>query len=46
MVFEHLDAKPREACPLGDERLLEAAEAGMLPLTVHGNTKVVVAPPS
>jgi hypothetical protein len=22
--FEHLDAKPREACPLGDERLLAA----------------------
>ena len=44
MVFEHLDTKPREACPLSDERLLEAAKAGMLPLTVHGNTKVVVAP--
>ena len=44
MVFEHLDNKPREAFPLSDERLLEAAKVGMLPLTVHGNTKVVVAP--
>lgn len=44
MVFEHLDNKPREVFPLSDERLLEAAKVGMLPLTVHGNTKVVVAP--
>jgi hypothetical protein len=44
VVFEPLDDKPREACPLSDERMLEAAAVGMLPLTVDGSIKVVVAP--
>ncbi len=44
VVFEPLDDKPREACPLSDQRMLEAAGVGMLPLTVDGSIKVVVAP--
>ena len=44
VVFEPLDDKPRESCPLSDERMLEAAGVGMLPLAVDGNIKVVVAP--
>lgn len=44
MVFEPLDDKPREACPLSDERLLQAAELGMLPLSTPTGIAVVVAP--
>lgn len=44
MVFEPLDDKPREACPLNDERLLQAAELGMLPLSTSTGVTVVVAP--
>jgi cellulose synthase/poly-beta-1,6-N-acetylglucosamine synthase-like glycosyltransferase len=44
MVFEHLDDRPRESFPLSDDHLLKAARVGMLPLTVHGSTKVIVAP--
>ena len=44
MVFERLDEKPPDALPLSEARLLEAAGVGMVPLTVHGSTKIVIAP--
>lgn len=44
MGFERLEGKPRDAFPLSDERLLTAARSGMLPLTVHNSTRIVVAP--
>jgi len=42
--FEPLDDLPRAACPLNDERLIEAAAVGILPMTVAGNLEYVVAP--
>jgi hypothetical protein len=42
--FEALADTPREVCPLADDRLIEAAAAGMLPLTIDGELKLVVAP--
>jgi glycosyltransferase XagB len=41
--FERLDV-PRAACPLPDDRLIEAAKAGLLPLCVGGTFVYVVAP--
>ena len=41
--FERLDV-PRAACPLPDDRLLEAAKAGLLPLRVADTFVYVVAP--
>ena len=41
--FERLDL-PRAACPLPDDRLLEAAKAGLLPLRVADTFVYVVAP--
>ncbi len=35
---------PRTACPITDERLIESAAAGMLPLIVDGNLHLVVSP--
>ncbi|HEX3858260.1 MAG TPA: glycosyl transferase, partial [Pseudolabrys sp.] len=42
--FETFDGIERVQCPLGDERLLEAAAAGLLPLAADGDLKLVVAP--
>jgi cellulose synthase/poly-beta-1,6-N-acetylglucosamine synthase-like glycosyltransferase len=42
--FEHLENTPRGACPLDDERLIEAPAAGLLPLTIDGEMRLVVAP--
>jgi cellulose synthase/poly-beta-1,6-N-acetylglucosamine synthase-like glycosyltransferase len=42
--FEPLDDVPRAACPLSDELLIEATAVGILPITVAGNLKFVVAP--
>jgi cellulose synthase/poly-beta-1,6-N-acetylglucosamine synthase-like glycosyltransferase len=39
-----LDEVPREACPLGDIRLIEAAELGLLPLILGGELTWLVAP--
>ena len=44
MAFEPLDGTPRAMCPLDDERLIESAAAGMLPLTIDGELYLVVAP--
>lgn len=44
VTFEPLDGTPRSACPVGDERLIEAAAMGLLPLTVDDEPFVVVAP--
>jgi cellulose synthase/poly-beta-1,6-N-acetylglucosamine synthase-like glycosyltransferase len=41
--FERLDV-PRTACPLPDDRLLDAANAGLLPLSIGGAFVYVVAP--
>ena len=43
-VFEPLDGIPREFCPLDDQRLIESAAAGMLPLTIDNELCLVVAP--
>ena len=32
VAFEPLDGTPRAFCPLNDDRLIESAAAGMLPL--------------
>jgi cellulose synthase/poly-beta-1,6-N-acetylglucosamine synthase-like glycosyltransferase len=42
--FEPLDDMPRAACPLNDERLIEATAVGILPMIVAGDLKFVVAP--
>ena len=42
--FEPLDGIPRGHCPLNDERLIESAAAGMLPLAVDDDLYLVVAP--
>jgi cellulose synthase/poly-beta-1,6-N-acetylglucosamine synthase-like glycosyltransferase len=42
--FEPLDGIPRGQCPLNDERLIESAAAGMLPLAVDDDLYLVVAP--
>jgi hypothetical protein len=44
IAFEPLDNVPRSACPADDERLIEAPAAGLLPLMVEGDLKLVVAP--
>jgi hypothetical protein len=43
-VFEPLHGIPREFCPLNDQRLIESAAAGMLPLSIDGELYLVVAP--
>jgi hypothetical protein len=43
-AFEPLDAIPRAACPFSDDRLVEAAAAGILPLHINGALVVVIAP--
>jgi glycosyltransferase XagB len=44
VTFEPLDGTPRECCPLSDDRLIESAAAGMLPLAIDGELSLVVAP--
>ncbi len=43
-VFETLDTTTRADCPLDDERLIEAAAAGMLPLGSGGQRALAIAP--
>jgi hypothetical protein len=42
--FEPLDEISRALCPINDERLIESAAAGLLPLMPDGNLSLVVAP--
>lgn len=44
VAFEPLDDTPRAMCPLSDERLIESAAAGMLPLAIGDELYLVVAP--
>jgi len=44
ITFEPLDDMPRAYCPLDDERLVESAAAGMLPLAIGDELFLVVAP--
>ncbi len=44
IAFEPLDGVARAMCPVGDERLLEAAASGMLPLADGEALCLVVAP--
>ena len=44
VAFEPLDGTPRAFCPLNDERLIESAAAGMLPLAIDDELYLVVAP--
>ena len=44
VMFEPLDDMPRAQCPLDDDRLIEAAATGLLPLMIDGALVVVVAP--
>ena len=44
VVFEPLEGVARAQCPIDDERLIESAAAGMLPLSVDGELYLVVAP--
>ena len=44
VAFEPLDGVPRALCPIGDERLVEAAANGMLPLADGDDLCLVVAP--
>lgn len=44
LPFEPLDDTPRSLCPLSDERLIESAAAGMLPLAIADELYLVVAP--
>ena len=44
MVFEPLFNTSRQHCPLPDDKLVEAANTGMLPLSDRNGVKIVVAP--
>lgn len=44
VAFEPLENVPREACPTTDDRLVEAAITGLLPLLCRDGLKIVVAP--
>ncbi|HEY1473039.1 MAG TPA: glycosyltransferase family 2 protein [Pseudolabrys sp.] len=44
VAFESLDDTPRACCPLNDDRLIESAAAGMLPLAIEGELSLAVAP--
>ncbi len=44
VAFEALDGTPRALCAIDDERLIEAAAAGMLPLALDDDLCLVVAP--
>lgn len=44
IAFEPLDQRPREACPLADDNLIDAVNVGLLPLAVEGELHLVIAP--
>lgn len=44
IMFDGLDWTPREQCPLSDDRLIDAAAAGIVPISVAGKLAYVVAP--
>ena len=44
VTFEPMEDRPRSACPLTDEHLIEAVNVGLLPLIVDGDTKLIIAP--
>jgi cellulose synthase/poly-beta-1,6-N-acetylglucosamine synthase-like glycosyltransferase len=44
VAFEPLDGIPRSSCPLEDDRLIESAAAGLLPIEVDDQLCLVVAP--
>ena len=44
IAFEPLETVSRGACPLDDGRLIEAPAASLLPLTIDGELKLLVAP--
>jgi glycosyltransferase involved in cell wall biosynthesis len=44
VAFEPLDDVDRSVCPIDDERLIESAAAGLLPLTIGGALRLTVAP--
>jgi glycosyltransferase XagB len=44
VAFVPLDETPRAACPLADDRLLDAAAAGLLPLHIGDGLVLVIAP--
>src|SRR3954470_6330189 len=41
--FEPLDGVPRAMCPVADQRLIEAAAQGMVPLMIADQLRLVVA---
>jgi cellulose synthase/poly-beta-1,6-N-acetylglucosamine synthase-like glycosyltransferase len=44
IAFEPLNDRPRQDCPLSDDRLIEAATTGLLPLVDGDDVNFVVAP--
>jgi cellulose synthase/poly-beta-1,6-N-acetylglucosamine synthase-like glycosyltransferase len=44
LPFEPIDWRPRSACPLADDRLIEAVAAGMVPIADGRESAVVVVP--
>jgi cellulose synthase/poly-beta-1,6-N-acetylglucosamine synthase-like glycosyltransferase len=44
VMFDPLTDTPRSACPLADDRFVEAAGAGLLPLQVNGDLVLIIAP--
>lgn len=44
VMFDPLTDTPRSACPLADDRLIESAAVGLLPLQVEDELVLVVAP--
>ena len=44
LPFETLDGRTRRDCPLPGDRIVEAATTGMLPLTLGGEARVLLAP--
>jgi len=44
ITFEPLDGMPRAQCPLDDDRLIETATTGLLPLATDDGIVIVVAP--
>ncbi|MEX2034645.1 MAG: glycosyltransferase [Xanthobacteraceae bacterium] len=44
IAFESLTDRSRDECPLSDDRLIEAATTGLLPLVVGKDVNILVAP--
>lgn len=44
LPFDTLESHSRHDCPLPDERMVEAGAHGMLPLTIDGDIKILLAP--